>query len=332
MVHIGVIGTGTMGSNHIRVLSEMKGVDVSISDIDREKCKKTAESFGVSSYFFDHNEMLKQKLDGVIIAVPSNFHKSVFLDCIKHETALFVEKPIAENLNDAMTMMEKARQRNILFTVGHIERFNPVVTKLKSLLSTIGDVYLVNTIRAGPFPKRFYGSRGGVLLDLAVHDIDVISYLIGDINEVYSHIIKSGRQEIFANALFRINKNICGSSEFSWVSPRRVRTVEIYGTHGMLSGDYHQQTLSMYDNPDGDIPHSSNLFKEVLLKGNIGAGKVTEYKILKDEPLKLEIQNFIDSINNKTEPLVKPEEAIRALRVALSLLESSKQNRSIRVD
>ena len=109
---------------------------------------------------------------------------------------IFVEKPIAENIQDAELMLQKSKENKTIFTVGHVERFNPVVTKIKSLLKDLGDIYLVNTVRSGPFPKRLYGMHGGVLVDLAVHDADIIAYLIGDIKHVYAHVIKTGNQAL----------------------------------------------------------------------------------------------------------------------------------------
>ncbi len=333
MTRIGVIGVGTMGSNHVRILSEMEDVEVSVSDLDKEKCFAIADKFKVKSYYFDHKELLKENLDGVVIAVPSKFHKDVFLDCVESGVNVLVEKPISENVEDAELMIEKAKEKGIIFTVGHVERFNPVVTKMKSLMKEIGDVYLVNTIRAGPFPKRFYGSHGGVLLDLAVHDIDVISFLVGKISDLYAHVLKTGNQEIYANVLYGISEKTKGSSEFSWVSPKRVRKIEVFGTNGMLSGDYHNQTLSFWENPEsGEVPHSSNLFEEILMKGNISAGKANEHEIEKEEPLKLELQNFLDSINKGTEVLVKPEEALHALKVAVSILKSGKDNNAVKIE
>ena len=333
MTHIGVIGAGVMGFNHIRVLSNMKGVDVSICDIREDICNDAASTFKVRSSYKDHNELLKkERLDGVIVAVPSQFHKQVFLDCIKHKVNILMEKPLAENIEDAQMMINKAEQEGIIFTVGHIERFNPVITALKSMMNGLGEIYLVHTVRAGPFPKRLYGQAGGVLIDLAVHDIDIVNYLVGNIKEVYSKIMKSGNQEIYAKALFKITDKIMGSSEFSWVSPQTIRTIEIYGTNGMLSGDYRQQNLWLYENPNTiEVKKTKNLFEEILLGGNIGEGKVIQYPIKKEEPLKIELQNFLDAINNKAELLVKPEEALEALKVVLAILKSGNQNKTVMI-
>lgn len=328
---IGVIGAGTMGTNHTRVLSAMKNVDVVISDIDTAKRKDVADTFNVKNHYNDHIEMLKsEKLDGVVIATPSKFHKNIFMDCAERGVSTLVEKPIAESVADADAMIDKAREKGIIFTVGHVERFNPVVSKIKSLMEEIGDIYLVNTVRAGPFPKRLYGSPGGVLVDLAVHDVDIVSYLVGNIEEVFSHIIRSGSQEIYANVLFKAG-NIHGSSEFSWISPKRVRTIEIFGTNGMLRGDYHQQNLWLYENSESEQRKSKNLFEDIILKGNVAEGKVIQHPIKVEEPLKLELQNFIGGISGDR-LLVKPEEARNALAVAVSILESGKENRPIKIN
>jgi len=326
-VNIGVIGAGVMGSHHIRVLSGIKDVSlIAVSDVDLEKLKEITQKVNVRWLYKDHKEMLsKERLDGVIVAVPSAFHKKVVLDCIEAGVNVLVEKPISDNLKDAREMVDKAKKKKIIFTVGHIERFNPVVMKIKEFLDSkmLGKIYLVNTIRIGPFPKRLYNAPGGVLVDLSVHDIDIINYLVGNINQVYSQLIISGKQEIYAKSLFQIDNDIRGSSEFSWVSPKKVRIIEVYGTKGMLRGDYQIQELKFYENSDEA--------EEALAKGKISEGKIIEYPINKQEPLKVELEHFVDCIKNKKEPLVKPEEALKALKIALAILESGENNKVIKI-
>jgi len=177
-MRIAVIGAGIMGSNHARVLSKMKNVDIAISDVNRARVDEVANTFDIGSVYDDHTRMLKDGADGVIVAVPSNIHRNIFDECIDAGVPVLVEKPMAENLADAVGMIEKAQGSGVPFTVGHVERFNPVVSKIKSIIGELGDIYLVNTVRAGPFPKRLYGMRGGVLVDLAVHDVDIIEHLL----------------------------------------------------------------------------------------------------------------------------------------------------------
>ena len=325
MVNIAVIGTGAMGSNHVRVLSELSGVDlVAISDTDEEKLEKLSAQYNIKSTYKDHIEMFqKERIDGVIVAVPADFHKKVVLDCIQAGVNVLVEKPISHTLEDAQEMIDKAKEKNVILTVGHVERFNPVITKIKEFIDNgmLGKIYLVNSIRIGPVPKRLWGVGDGVLVDLSVHDIDIISYLVGDIEKVYSQLIFSGKQEIYAKNLFQIKDKVMGCSEFSWISPKRSRTIEISGVKGTLKGDYFSQELTLYENSDES--------ETALTKGNISAGNVVNQPVNKQEPLKLELEHFIDCIKNNKKPLVTPEDAKKSLKVALSILESGKENKSI---
>lgn len=327
MINLAVIGVGVMGSNHVRVLSELENTNlVAISDIDEEKLNKAVSKYNIKNTYKNHKEMLKrEKLDGVIVAVPSVFHKEVVLDCVKKGVNILVEKPIAHTPEDAQEMIDKAKEKRIIFTVGHIERFNPVVTKIKEFINEgmLGKIYLVNSVRNGPFPKRLYGFQEGVLIDLSVHDIDIIRYLVGDINRVYSQMIFSGKQEIYTKSLFQINGDIRGSAEFSWVSPKKIRVIEIFGIKGMLRGDYQNQALSFYENSDEA--------DTALTKGSISEGKIIKYPINKQEPLKIELEHFIDCIINNKKPIVDPEDAKRALEIALSIYESGKHNKVVQI-
>ncbi len=326
MVNIGLIGVGIMGTNHLRVLSNLNDVNVSISDVDKDKCEELAKTAKVKSYYFDHKEMLdKEELDGVVVAVPSAFHKQIVLDCIEKGVNILVEKPIAHSLEDAQLMIDKANEKGVLLTVGHTERFNPVITKIKEFIDEgrLGKIYLVNSVRIGPFPKRLYGLQEGVLIDLSVHDVDIIRYLVGDIREVHSQMIFSGKQEIYARSLFKIDGDTMGSAEFSWVSPRKRRTIELFGIKGILRGDYINQELTFYENSDES--------EAALEKGTISEGKIIKYPIYKQEPLKLELEHFIDCIKNNKQPLVTSEDAKKALKVALSIYESGKDNKSVNI-
>ncbi len=327
MIRIGVIGTGVMGAYHVRALSEMDGVKlIAISDINEEKVKKLAEKYRLEKYYTGHRQMLEEaELDGVIVAVPPAAHKRVALDCIEKGVNVLVEKPLAHNLKDAEEIIKKAGEKGVVLTVGHIERFNPVVTKIKEFIDQglIGNIYLVNTVRVGPFPQRLYGLQEGVLIDLAVHDVDIINYLAGGIKQVYSQLISNEKQEIYAQCLFQVSGDIKASSEFSWVSPKKTRTIEIFGEKGMLKGDYQEQTVVFHENSD------ENEAGRALMDGKISEGKIISFPVQKEEPLKVELKRFVDAISGKAEVLVKPHEAKEALKVALGVLESGKGNKAV---
>ena len=337
MINIAVIGVGAMGFHHTRVLSELDSVNLrAICDSNSDSAKNVAHKFHIPKFYTDYKEMIEaEELEAVVIAVPTAFHKDVAVHCLRKNLNTFVEKPIADTLEAAQEIIDAAKQTGKLLMVGHVERFNPAVTKIKELIDSgeLGDLYLVNTVRAGPSPKRLLGKREGVLVDLAVHDADIINYLVGDIKQVFSQLIVSGKQEIYAKALFKMDKGLIGSSEFSWVSPRKRREIEIYGVKGILRGNYVEQTVWFYENGE-DLQNfdPKNYYKAVLLGGAIREGKVIKYPVQKQEPLKLEHAHFVSCIKNKSEPLITPEYAKKALAIALSILESGNSDSPVKIN
>ena len=186
-MRVGVIGGGAMGQHHIRNYSEMKDVElVGICDTERNKAISLAKYYKTEP-FFNPQELLKQELDAVSVVVPTTLHYSVAMDIIDSGTDLLVEKPIADTLENADKMIHAAHDSKVKFMVGHIERFNPAVSKLKEIVDSgkLGNIVSISTKRVGPFNPRIRDV--GIIMDLAVHDIDVISYLYGKkIKEVYA--------------------------------------------------------------------------------------------------------------------------------------------------
>lgn len=335
MINIGIIGVGAMGYNHVRVLLRMKDVKlVAIADSNEDTLDRVSQTFGVTNKYTSYEDMIKKhKLDAALIAAPTESHKKITIDCVRNGLHVFVEKPIAGSVSDGKEMIEFADKHKKLLMVGHIERFNPVVIQIKKFIGEgiLGDIYLVNTVRAGPYPKRI--KDVGVLIDLAVHDIDIIGYLVGKIKQVYSQLILTGKVSIYCKSLFKIYPDINGSSEFSWVSPKRTRTIQIYGTKGILEGNYQDQTLKFYENSENDKQlNSGDYYKDIFLSGNISSGNVIEYPIKKEEPLKLELEHLMDCIRSNKKTLIdNPNEALKALQIALLMLESGKNGKAVYV-
>jgi UDP-N-acetylglucosamine 3-dehydrogenase len=212
---IGVIGTGSMGCNHIRVLKNIPEVDeIVIADINRENLARAAKRFSIQKAYPDFQTLIRQEhTDGLVIATLPDSHKEISIEAMKAGIAILVEKPVAHSLEDAEEMIRVAESTGVVFTVGHIERFNPVVAKIKDFIADkfLSNIYVVNTHRIGPFPKRLFGTMGGVLVDLAVHDLDIITYLCGNISSIRSHIIRVEHQEIYVMALLELENKIKGS-------------------------------------------------------------------------------------------------------------------------
>jgi predicted dehydrogenase len=179
--------------------------------------------------------------------------------------------------------------------VGHIERFNPVVIQLKQFLDEnfLGKIFYIETVRSGPFPKRLYGSKDGVVIDLAVHDLDLVNYLFGRLEQVYAHHIQtdSHRQDIYARVMLKTRTGVLGSCEFSWISPRKERSISIYGDKGLLVGNLVDQEVWFYENGDVGIDYSDNYYQNVIW-GKVSEGKVIKFPTKKEEPLRKELEFF----------------------------------------
>lgn len=322
---IAVIGTGSMGRNHVRVLRNMKAVkETAIADIDEESLSFCAKRFGIEKTYNNYLDLLdNENPDGVIIATESENHKRPVIDSMSFGAHVLVEKPIATDISDAEEMIEAAKKADVVFTVGHTERFNPVILKIKELIDNckLNNIYMINTRRIGPFPKRLYGKEDGVLIDLAVHDFDIIHYLCGKIIRMESQIINGNNQEVYVRTLMDVENNVKASSEFSWISPRRVRTIEIYGGSGMIMGDYFSQEARFYQN--SDYKTDLDLETSFLQSGLINYGRVVKCSIDKQEPLFLELSNFIKAIKGSEDVFIQPEEAILALKDALRLKDAT---------
>ena len=297
-----------MGQHHIRIYSEMKDVElVGICDTDRNRAISLAKSHNTTPYF-DHNELLKQDVDAVSVVVPTTFHSKVALDVINSGTHLLVEKPIADTLKNADTMINAAHDAKVKLMVGHIERFNPAVSKLKEIVDSgmLGKIVSVSSRRVGPFNPRIRDV--GIIMDLGVHDIDVISYLYGrKINEVYTIAGKDIHSfEDHASILLRCDTNLSGMVETNWLTPHKIRNLTAIGLKGVAYLDYIKQTVELHDE-----------------------AWVRTAKVEPKEPLKNELEHFIKSVRDNTAVISNGETSRHALEVAMAAIESYEQKKAI---
>ena len=305
---VAVIGGGAMGQHHIRIYREMKDVElVGICDTDRDRAISLAKTNNTTPYF-DHNELLKQDLDAVSVVVPTTFHSRVALDVINSGTHLLVEKPIADTLKNADTMINAAHDAKVKLMVGHIERFNPAVSKLKEIVDSgmLGKIVSISSRRVGPFNPRIRDV--GIIMDLGVHDIDVISYLYGrKINEVYTIAGKDIHSfEDHASILLRCDTNLSGTVETNWLTPHKIRNLTAIGLKGVAYLDYIKQTVELHDE-----------------------AWVRTAKVEPKEPLKNELEHFIKSVRDNTAVISNGETSRHALEVAMAAIESYEQKKAI---
>jgi len=307
-MRVAVIGGGAMGQHHIRIYREMKDVElVGICDTDRNRAISLAKTNNTTPYF-DHNELLKQDLDAISVVVPTTFHSKVALDVIKSGTHLLVEKPIADTLENADTMINAAHDAKVKLMVGHIERFNPAVSKLKEIVDSgmLGKIVSISSRRVGPFNPRIRDV--GIIMDLGVHDIDVISYLYGrKINEVYTIAGKDIHSfEDHASILLRCDTNLSGMVETNWLTPHKIRNLTAIGLKGVAYLDYIKQTVELHDE-----------------------AWVRTAKVEPKEPLKNELEHFIKSVRDNTAVISNGETSRHALEVAMAAIESYEQKKAI---
>ena len=319
-INAAVIGVGSMGKNHVRIYSEIEDVKlVAVSDIN-EEAKKIAEKFSCK-YYKDYNEMLdKEDIDLVNIVVPTRLHCSIALDVIKHGKHVFVEKPIADTVENAEKIIKAADEKQVKLAVGHIERFNPAVRKLKELLekNTIGKIWNLTIFRKGPFPSRVRDV--GVVIDLAVHDLDIMRYLLNsEISRVYAETEKRihTEHEDFMNALMRFENGVVGILDTNWLTPVKIREININGEKGMIKANYITQKIEIFEN---GFNHFNSSYPNI---NKMTEGNVKQIEVEKKEPLKMELESFVNAIRNNTEPLVTGRDGLMALSLAHDILKSA---------
>jgi UDP-N-acetylglucosamine 3-dehydrogenase len=295
LLRVGVVGVGEMGQHHARVYSELDCKLVGVADSDIEKAKKVGKKHGIKFYANYKDLINKEKVDAVSIAVPTFLHKKVAMDFLKKEVNCLIEKPITSNIDDAKEIIEEAERNHIKLMIGHIERFNPAVLKLKEIIDngTLGKIVIISTRRVGPFPPRI--KDAGIIIDFATHDIDIARYLIGrEPVEIYSKFGKFEHEnEDYAIVVLDFGTTKA-SIEVNWFTPYKVRSLVATGSKGIVNLDYITQDI---------VIHNSK--------------RSIKTKIEKEEPLKLELKHFLDCIENNKEPLICGYEGLKVLDIAL---------------
>jgi len=313
MLRVGVVGVGNMGFHHARIYSELakegKVKLVGVADANFERAKEVAEKFG-TRVFSDYRELVNE-VDAVSIAVPTSLHKQVALEFIENGAHVLVEKPIAESIESAEEMIKAAKRNNVLLMVGHVERFNPGVLKLKEVLDEglIGKVVTTTAKRVGPLPPQI--KDVGVIVDLAVHDIDVMRFLLGEnVKSVYARAGSAKNPfELEDYAVIMLNfGDATGVIETNWLTPHKVRKLTVVGTEGIAELDYITQKLLIYNHE-----------------------WVREAKINIREPLRNELEHFVECVEKGKKPLVSGEDGLHALKVAIKALESAKSSKIVDV-
>jgi UDP-N-acetylglucosamine 3-dehydrogenase len=324
MLNVGVIGIGLMGQNHARVYSEIANL-VGISDSDKEILRKVSKRFNVKGYKEFQGLLELKDLDAVSISSPTSTHFEMVNAAIEAGKHVLVEKPMGGELKKARELVANAKKKGVVLAAGFIERYNPVVGLTKSLIEKkeFGEVISVSSRRVSSFPSRI--KDVGVILDLGIHDIDVIMYLLGSkVKSVYALAGETGQKEFedHANILLEFENGIFAFIEINWLTPMKVRKVSLTCSQNFVEMDYINQSLQI----------SSSTIKK-LDTGNLyripQEYEERKIEVERREPLKNELIDFLNAIEKGGEPLVSGKEGVKTLEIAHAAMLSVEKGEKI---
>lgn len=329
MKKLAVIGAGAMGRNHVRVYHELAvagRVDlVAVAEGDQERRDYIGSLLGVRVYA-DYRAMLeREQPDGVSVVVPTNGHHQVVSDALRAGCHVLVEKPIAATLDEARQLIELAQAERRTLAVGHIERFNPAVIELKHRLEDgqLGRIFQIHARRLGPFPARVRDV--GVIVDLATHDLDIMRFLTGsEAIRVYAETrreVHTSNEDLFTGML-RFADGTMGLLEINWLTPTKIRELYVTGERGMFRVDYLTQDLYFYENAEV----SSLGWNALRVIRGVSEGAMTRFAVNKVEPLRAELEAFVEVIQGEGGATVTGSDGIAALELGLALIDSSQKH------
>src|SRR5262245_14022807 len=302
-LRVGVVGVGVMGSNHARVFADLAGVRlVGVADPDPRPRESVAQALNCAA-FADVADLLAAGVDAVTIAAPTHLHRELALCCIERGVHVLVEKPIAPSVEEGHAIIAAARHAGVALMVGHVERFNPTVEAIKDAICD-EDILSIAITRVGPFPPRM--SHIGVVIDLAVHDIDLIRWFTdSDIVEVQPQISNAvAEREDIALLQFRTASGVLAHINTNWLTPFKARTVHIATRQKYVIADLLTRQVSecFGFQPDGSY-------------------SMRHLSVGHEEPLRAELMAFVKAIRERTRPAVTGEEAVASLGIAIRCLE-----------
>jgi predicted dehydrogenase len=323
-----------MGSFHIRNYGQIDCARlVAVADPSAEARRRVLGETRVLEYA-DWREMIEHgedELDAISIVSPSELHAEIALEALAAGLHVLVEKPIATTLPDALRMRGAAMEADRKLMVGHVERFNPAVAKLRELVADgrLGTVYRAHATRVGPLPTRIQDT--GVAIDLATHDLDVMQHVLGlSISEIYADggRFQHSSQEDLLTCLARFNgpegDETLGLLDVNWLTPEKTREIVLIGENGLLRASYITQDVWFVESATAPL-HWDGLS---MLRGD-GEGAAVRFSLAKAEPLQAELEAFCRCVLDDTAEPVSAHDGVKALAAALAVRESAAVRRPV---
>jgi UDP-N-acetylglucosamine 3-dehydrogenase len=327
-LRVGLVGLGSMGRNHLRILSAMPGARlVAVADPDRHALAGATASNDAQGFAEPMALLGEADLDAVVIASPTTTHVALALAAIERGVATLVEKPLAATPEEAASLVDAARSGGVPLQVGHVERFNPAVLELGRLLHDGGwlsSVYAITSRRAGPFPARIRDV--GVTVDLATHDVDILSWIAG---ERPVRVFAETAQRIHADhedllfGLMSFPSGTVAMLDVDWLTPAKRRQLAVVGEEGMFELDYLTQRLTFTRASDMTNPRLIGGYAPTF------AGEVVELPVSNEEPLAVELDAFLGVVRNGGRPVVDGEDGRWAVVLAHALLTAAREQRTV---
>ena len=312
MVRLGIIGAGIMGSNHARVLRAIPQAQVCVVvDPDAEKGQRLADHIGAS--YESRSDVLPGRVDAVVVATPAETHADIAMPLIERGLDVLIEKPIALTVEEAKELVEAARRHDRILMIGHVERFNPAIIELGR---HVDGLIHVDVRRIGPFTSRI---STNVVLDLMIHDVDLVNALVGSEPMVVSSLTRRvwTQTEDIATSFLAYPNGVSATLTASRASHTKQRLVELTQRENVVVADLIRQQVTIHRLEQAEFvdDHGARYRQSGIIE--------IPYLEHQGEPLLLEQKHFIDCVLNRTKPIVGGEEGLAALVTALRIREEA---------
>lgn len=311
-IKVGVIGTGALGQHHTRIYGELEGAELAgVYDVDQARAAEIAGKNGTRA--FASMDDLIRNVEAVSVVVPTDRHREVAGTLIEHGLHVLIEKPIAATTTEAEELVALARKHKVIVQVGHVERFNPVLSYLEGVAR---NPRFIEAHRLAPYPPPREGlhPRGtevSVILDLMIHDLEVILHLVGSpvksIHAVGVPVLSPS--EDIANVRLAFENGCIANITASRISPERMRKIRVFMEETYISLDYQNQSGELYRRTGMTIGRE-------------------EVPIEKGEPLAHQLRSFVACVARRDEPVVSGEHAAEALNLAVDIIQRLREGAS----
>jgi UDP-N-acetylglucosamine 3-dehydrogenase len=310
-LNVAVVGCGFWGRNHARIYNDMDSASlVAVADLDEASACFLGEKYR-ADYSTDPSDVFDRKdVEAISICTPTITHAEIAIEAIEAGKHVLVEKPMTNTISEAEAVISAAKKSGVHLTVGFVERFNPGVIEALRLVSIgeIGDVILARARRVSRYPLRV--SDVGVVKDLSIHDADIVRQLFDSEPEyVYATVGSLVHEfEDYANIILRFPDDKSAFIESNWLTPRKIRRLILTGSEGLITVEFITQEITVENNQRRYQP-----FLEL------------------QEPLTLELENFVQSVLNDTPPQVSGYDGLQAIKICEAALESARIHEPVKL-